>query len=125
VDVEIDIPLFDRKQGDVRSARFDMARARAGKQAAESATSQEVAELYYSLAASESERETLKAEVIPAAREMFEAHSLGLDNRANDIDDLFDARRDLLRAELQYIDALVDYHQTLAVLEGVAGQRFE
>ena len=74
---------------------------------------------------SESRRRTLSEEVVPAAREMFEAHRVGWENRANNLGDLFEARRDLLRAEIQQIEALVDYHQTLAVLERVVGQRLE
>ena len=38
------------------------------------------------------------------------------------LSDLLDARRDLARAEVQHTEALVDYHQAFAALEGLVGQ---
>jgi cobalt-zinc-cadmium efflux system outer membrane protein len=66
---------------------------------------------------------TLREEVLPAARASLEAHRLGFERTAANVGDLLDARRDLARAEVQYTDALVDYHLALAALEGLVGQR--
>lgn len=122
VDLEIDLPIFDRKQGDVREARFDMARARAGREAAQAASSEAIAELYYALTESAERRRTLGEEVLPAAQATYEALRVGFENQADYLGDLLDARRDLARAEVQYTDALVDYHRALAALEGFAGR---
>ena len=123
LDVEFPLPFLDRKQGDRRRARFDMARARAGKQAAAAASSASIAEFYFQVAESRARSLTLRDEVVPAARANLEAHRLGLESTADNLGDLLDARRDLARAEVELIDALVDYHQALSRLEGIVGQR--
>jgi cobalt-zinc-cadmium efflux system outer membrane protein len=122
LDIEIDLPILDRKQGDIREARYRMSRATAGRQAAEAAGSEQIAEFYYLVTESSRRSATLGAEVLPAARAAFEAHRLGLEHAANNLRNLLDARRELARAEVQYAEALVDYHQALAVLEGLVGQ---
>jgi cobalt-zinc-cadmium efflux system outer membrane protein len=122
VDFEIPLPLLDRKQGEILEARFDMARAQAGRKAARATSSAEIAEFYYQLEESRARSLTLREEVLPAARASLEAHRLGFERTAANVGDLLDARRDLARAEVQYTDALVDYHLALATLEGLVGQ---
>jgi len=122
IDLEIDLPLFDRKQGDIREARYEMAKAESGRRAAEAEAADLIAEFYYLLVEADARRSTLSREVLPAARATFEAHRLGFDRQAENLGDLLDARRDLARAEVDYTDALVDYHQALATLEGIVGQ---
>jgi cobalt-zinc-cadmium efflux system outer membrane protein len=121
VDLEIPLPIFDRKQGDVRAARSDMARAEAAREQAETVNREAIAEIYYSLSASEGRARVLATEVLPAARAVFEAHGVGFDRLGDNLDDLLDARRDLARTEVQYVEALVGYHQALATLEGLVG----
>ena len=123
VDVEIPLPFLDRKQGDRRRARFDMARARAGRQAAAATSAEGIAEFYYQVMESGARSRTLREEVVPAARANLEAHRLGLERNADNLGDLLDAQRDLARAEVELTDALVDYHQAHSWLEGIVGQR--
>jgi cobalt-zinc-cadmium efflux system outer membrane protein len=122
VDAELTLPLFDRKQGDIREARYEMARARAGRRAAEAAGSEEIATYYYRVTESRARSVTFDEEVVPAARAAFEAYRLGLESTSANLGDLLDARRDLARAEAEHTEALVDCHQALAILEGVVGQ---
>jgi cobalt-zinc-cadmium efflux system outer membrane protein len=118
VDVEFALPIFDRRQGDIREARFDVAKTRAERKAAEAESGEVIAELYYELVASAARRTTLGDEVLPAVRAILEAYRAGSTSDANSLEDLIDAQRDLTRAEAQYTDALVDYHQALAAVEG-------
>ena len=120
LDFEIDLPLFDRKQGDIREAHYNLARARAEKRAAQAASSEGIAEFYFGLSEADARRLTMREEVLPAARATFEAYRIA--GHMDSLDDLFDARRDLARAEAQYTDALVDYHQALAALESIVGR---
>jgi cobalt-zinc-cadmium efflux system outer membrane protein len=122
LDVEIDLPILDRKQGEIREARYRMARAEAGRRAARAASSQGIAEFYYDLAESRSRALTLRDEVVPASRAAVEAYRLGVVAGPENLGDLLDARRDLARAEIKYIDALADYHRALATLEGIVGE---
>jgi cobalt-zinc-cadmium efflux system outer membrane protein len=121
VDIEIGLPLWDHKKGQVREARHTMARAQSGREAAEALTSEEIAGFYYVVVEAEGRALTLRDEVLPAADATFEALRTGFETTAQNLGDLLDARRDLARAEVQYIDALVEYHQALATLEGVVG----
>jgi len=121
-DLEIELPLLDRKQGDIREARYRMARAQAGRKAAEASGSELIAEFYNRVTEATLRSTTLSREVLPAARASFDAQRLGFERTADKLDDLLDARRDLARAEIQYTEALVDYHEALSVLEGLVGQ---
>lgn len=121
VDFEIALPLFDRKQGEILEGRYNKEKALAERRAAEAATGETIAELYYRLTACEARASALRDEVLPAARATFEAFRLGFEKDAAAPGNLFDARRDLTRAEIEYADALVDYQRTLSALEGVVG----
>jgi len=123
-DIEIALPIFDRKQGEIREAHYGMARARAGRQMAETTSNRQVAELYYRLSESEARRTVLGEEVLPATRATFDALLVGFDGQMEDPDDLLDARRNLTRAEIDYTEALVAYHDALAALESILGQSF-
>lgn len=120
VDLGIELPFVDRKQGDILEARYDAAKAQAGRKAAANAT--EVSKLYYTLAESDARRRTLQEEVVPATRAAFEAYRKAFETHVEILDDLIDARRDLARTEADYTEALVDYHRALATLEAVVGQ---
>jgi cobalt-zinc-cadmium efflux system outer membrane protein len=121
VDIEISLPLFDRKQGDIREAHYNLARARAGKSAAETASSEVIAESYFALSEADARRLTLREEILPATRATFAAYRVA-QSHIESLGDLFDARRDVTRAETEYTDALVDYHQALATLESIVGR---
>lgn len=121
VDVELELPVFDRNKGGVREAHYDIAKAEANRRAAETATKAEVTEVYYALAEADGRARLLRDEVVPAARATMEALETAFQRQVADHDDLLDARRDLARAEIDLVDALVDYHQRLAHLESLTG----
>jgi len=121
LDFEIDLPIFDRKQGDIREARYGIARAEAERQAAEARSGALISQLYYTLEEAHTRAAIFADEIVPAARTTFEAHRVGFERRVDDLEDLLDAGRDLARYEAGYAEALVDYHQALAALEGLVG----
>lgn len=122
VDLEFSLPIFDRNQGNVLEGRHNREKALAERKAAEVATGEIVAELYYQLAAAETRAVVLRDEVLPAANAAFEAFRLGFEQDASAPGDLFDSRRDLTRAETDYAAALVEYHRTRNALESVVGR---
>ncbi len=122
VDVEVTLPILDRKRGEIRAARFDMRRAEAGGRAAEIVTNEKIVERYYELAHSNSRKQTLLDDVLPAVRASFEAHRRVLESRSASLRDLLDARRDLAQAEIDYTQALVDWHTSFAELEAIVGE---
>jgi cobalt-zinc-cadmium efflux system outer membrane protein len=125
LDLEVELPFLDRKRGAIREARHEMARARAGRRAAEAAISEEIAALYYRVSEARSRSVTWGDEIVPALRAKFEAYRAGMEASTENLDDLLDARRDLARAEARQIEALVEYHQALASLEALAGESLE
>ena len=121
LDVEIDIPIFDRNQGEIRAARYELARVQARRMAAEAAASEAIAEVYYALTESQARSSTMKNEVLPATRAAFDAYRQVFEKSGTNLDDVLDARRDLARGEVDLTDALVDYRRKLAELEGLVG----
>lgn len=124
VDLEIDLPIFDRKKGEILATRHELARARAGRDAARAIAGGEIAEAYFLLAEARARRRTVEEEVLPAARASFDAQARAFEGLPGNLEALLDARRDLTRSEVDHVQALIDYHRTLALLEGLVGQSF-
>jgi len=122
VEFQFDLPLFDRKQGDVLEGRTNVAKARAERGAAEAASVEAISEVYYLARAAGARAAVLRDEVLPAARATVDGVRLGFQTNTETPDNFFDARRELTRAEVDYTEALVEYQQLLAVLEGLLGQ---
>jgi len=122
LDLEIDLPLFDRNQGNIRAAQSEVSRTKARRDAAEATLARRIANLYYRLSETEAQSSILGNEVIPAARTTVEAFRLGFLGQADGLVDLLDSRRDLAETQIDRTDTLVDYRQTLAELEYIIGQ---
>ncbi len=122
LDFAVALPLLDRKQGETREAQASVARARAAKTSAEAACSAGIADSYYRVQASMARVARLADEVVPAIRAIFDSQQQGLELGPTSLEGLLDARRDLARAEVQHTEALVDYHQARASLEGLVGR---
>jgi len=121
VDVEIALPIYDRKQGEVREAQFNMARARAAKESAEAMSRELIAEFYYQMTEGRAVSLTMAEEVVPSALAAVGSLRRAIEVDPSRLGDLLDARRDLARAEIDFTKALVEYHQALAGLEGIVG----
>jgi cobalt-zinc-cadmium efflux system outer membrane protein len=122
LDLEIDIPLFDRNQGNIQFARSELQRARVLQEAAEASDARLLSELYYELRESAARSAILAEEVVPSARAAVTAYRLGFEGQAEGPADLLDSRRDLARTEIDLTEALVDYKKRLAELERLIGQ---
>lgn len=120
--VEVPLPLFDRAQGDRRAARHGLAAADAGQAAARAEAMAEAMTLYQELVAAEFAARQLRERVVPAAAAELAALQQGYAENAVGVGDLLDGARDLTRAHLDHIDALVACRQALADLEGLTGQ---
>lgn len=122
LELQFDLPLFDRKQGDVLEGRTNVAKAEAERQAIEAANVQTIAEIYHAARAAGARATVLHDEVLPAARATVEAVRLGFETNTETPDNFFDARRELTRAEVDYVEALVEHHRLVALLEGLLGR---
>jgi cobalt-zinc-cadmium efflux system outer membrane protein len=122
LDLEISLPIFDTKKAGVREERQNIARAQAERSAAEAESDAILSEVYHRLEASRAKALIFREEVIPAVRATAAAFKLGFETDTSAPGDLYDAERDMARAESDYTDALVEYRQALATLEGIVGQ---
>jgi cobalt-zinc-cadmium efflux system outer membrane protein len=125
LDLEISLPIFDTRKAAVREERQNIARAQAERSAAEAESDAILSEVYYMLEASRAKALIFREEVIPAVRATVAAFKLGFEADASAPGDLYDAERDMARAESDYADALVEYRQALATLEGIVGQSLD
>jgi cobalt-zinc-cadmium efflux system outer membrane protein len=68
---------------------------------------------------------TLKRDVLPAAKRVFEGLSEGYRQGKFRYLDVLDAQRTLFKAQATYIEALANYHETSVEIERLIGQRVD
>jgi cobalt-zinc-cadmium efflux system outer membrane protein len=114
VEVELPLPLFDRRQGAIRAARYRVRRAESRQAEARVRARDSLSAAYARLAASHREAKTLGEEALPAARETFRATQEGYERGKFDLLRVLDAQRTLVETANQYLDALASYHRARA-----------
>ena len=71
--VSVPLPVFDRNQGNLLEARYQLARTAAERRAAAVRVQAALAETHAALSAAFSEASTLQDEVLPGAQQAFDA----------------------------------------------------
>ncbi|NIM61091.1 MAG: TolC family protein [Acidobacteria bacterium] len=122
VDLEFDLPIFDRKRGEILAARRRMAQAEARHRAADAINSARISEAYFAVVEGRSRSMAFATEIVPASRAAFDAFLGVFDSQAENLEELLDSRQDLTRAESDHASALEDYHRALATLEALVGR---
>ncbi|MDP6546922.1 MAG: TolC family protein, partial [Phycisphaerae bacterium] len=120
--VSIPLPLFDRNQGEIRKARYSLARAKAQRRAVEVGLHTEFEKAYQTLASAHSEAVALRDEVLPAARSSHEASGKSFEQGKAGYMDVLDAQRTLVEVREQYLEALEAYHSAVTSVEGIIAQ---
>lgn len=123
VELEIELPIFNRARDRVRAAEADIARARSELAAAETQAVADAAEAFHALVEADARRAILADEVLPAARRGAEAQRRGFDVGAQNVDDLIDAHRDVRRAEVDHASAVAGCRAARATLRAILGDR--
>ena len=115
--LSVPVPIFDRNQGEIRKARFEISKARADRRSAEVSLRAELEEAYQNLATAHGEAVALRDEVLPAAKSAFatavKVFELG---RAGYLD-VLDGQRTLIEVRGKHLSALAAYHQAVADVE--------
>ena len=119
------IPVFDRNQGALLAARYQMARAGEERRAAEVRVLSELASTYAELSSVFAETTTLRDDVLPGAQSAFEAFSEGYRQGKFGFLDVLDAQRTLFEARGRYLEALTAYHRAVAEMERLIGEPLE
>jgi cobalt-zinc-cadmium efflux system outer membrane protein len=118
----VPLPVFDRNQGNILEARYQLAKTEAERRAAAVRVQTALAETHAALSAAYSEAVTLRDEVLPGAQQAFEAAREGYHQGKFQFLDVLDAQRTLFEARGQYLEALSAYHQAVAALERLIGE---
>lgn len=123
--LSLPLPLFDRNQGSIREARYLVSKARAEQKATDVDIRKELAEVYQELLSSHLTVFALRNEVMPAAQRAFEGVRDGYQQGKFGYLEVLDAQRTLFEARGLYVGSLTAYHEALAEIEGLLGNKIE
>ncbi len=125
VGLSIPLPLFNRNQGGTEEARFRLTRAEEERRAAEVRVATLLAEAHGALSTAYGEVTSLEETVLPGAKTAFEAVNEGYRLGKFSLLDVLDAQRTFFGSRSQLLRALTDYHQAVADVERLIGQRLD
>lgn len=123
--IGVPLPLFDRNQGNISAAYHELAKARAERRAAQTTLVTELAEAHADLTSAHRRALALRAKVVPAMEEAFNAAHAGYSQGKFGFLDMLDAQRGLFDATGELVDALADYHIALAEIQRLTGTSIE
>lgn len=113
------LPLFNRNQGAIRAASEILAKTDADEAAAFATVRNELTNAYQALLTARTSLELLRSTVLPGAREAMTGINEGFQLGRYSYLEILDAQRTLNSAQAQYLGALADYHEALAVIEAI------
>ncbi|MHC4456935.1 MAG: TolC family protein [Planctomycetota bacterium] len=120
--LSIPIPVFNRNQGSILEARYNLAKGRRQRKAVEANLYATLADAYQALLSAFIEVTDLKNEVLPGAESVFEATRRGYREGKFDYLKVLDAQRTFFYARARYIESLTAYHVARADVERLIGQ---
>ena len=120
--LSLPLPLFDRNQGAIREAEYNLAKVFEERKSAEVTVRTALATAYSALSAVASTVSSLKNEVLPSAQGTFDAVTEGYRIGKFDFLEMLDAQRTLFDVKGSYIDALAKYHRAVADVERLVGE---
>ncbi|OQB97183.1 MAG: Cobalt-zinc-cadmium resistance protein CzcC precursor [Verrucomicrobia bacterium ADurb.Bin122] len=120
--VSIPWPRYDRNQGGIREAKFQLAKAREEQRAADVRVTNEVAQAWQRLDAANALVSALKATVLPPAQQTFETTERFYREGRLSYLDVLDAQRTYFEVRAQYLRALRDYHEAVVSIERLIGE---
>lgn len=115
------LPVFDRNQGGIAAARYDLARLRNELQAARTTLALELAEAYAALTTAYAKARTLREKVLPATEKASGAAGEGYAQGKFGYVDVLDAQQSLFDSRIELLDTLADYHSALLTVEQLTG----
>lgn len=121
VGVSIPLPFFDRNQGSIRAAKYNLNRLETQREAAISQIYKELRAAYNQLDAAAHEVNQLQKQVLPGASTAFEAAQTGYRQGKFDYLEVLDAQRTLFSTRTRYIQALAEYNRAVTEVERLIG----
>ena len=120
--VSIPLPFFNKNQGNIKEAEYQLAKAGDEKRAAELRVKTSLGQTWQRLAAAAAEVTALKEKVLPGAQQAFDTVSQYYTEGRLGYLDVLDAQRTLFASRTQYFRALSDYHQAVIAIERLIGE---
>jgi cobalt-zinc-cadmium efflux system outer membrane protein len=119
--ISIPIPLFNRNQGGVDEASANFLRGKKEHESAALAMRRELVSLLGSLEVTRSELQAAQQDILPAARETYEALITAYKAGEKEYLELLDAQRTLIDVRHGKLLLETEYHELLADLEALVG----
>jgi cobalt-zinc-cadmium efflux system outer membrane protein len=123
--LSIPIPAFNRNQGRILESRYNLAKARRQRQAAEANVHMALSNAYEALSSALIEVTALKEEVLPGAQSALDATRQGYSQGKFDYMMVLDAQRTFFYARARYIESLAAYHGARAEVERLIGRSID
>lgn len=123
--LSIPIPVFDRNQGNVQEAASRTFKAEGELIAVKNRIQTNLATQYERLNAARQATLSLQSDILPNAQSAFDAANRGFSLGKFNFLDVLDAQRTLYQAKSQYINALLEAHQSIAEIERTLGEVVE
>lgn len=120
--LSVPVPLFNRNQGGILEARYQLAKGAEARRAAAVLAQTSLGARYAGLAAALAETTVLHDEVLPGAQRTFDAANEGYRQGKFSLLEVLDAQRTLFEARRQYIEVLTSYHKAVAEVERLLGE---
>ncbi|PZA12590.1 TolC family protein [Rhodopseudomonas palustris] len=122
--VSVPIPLFDQNQGNILSARENLAKIAAERQANRNVLIVIAGRAYDSLQGSLRELAILRDAAIPKARDAAAAISEGYGQGRYSLLEVLDTQASVAQARLREQEAQQNFHVAVATIEGLVGNPF-
>ena len=123
--ISLPVPIFDRNQGGLGAAKYNLARAEEEQKAAELRAGLSLGETYQKLGMAHNAVSMLKDLVLPDAEKAFKAAESGYQHGRNDYLDVLDAQRTLFEARIRHLDAAAGFHFAMIEIHRLIGVDME
>ncbi len=123
VGISFPLPIFDRNQGHICRAQWDLQQVLDAQQAELNRLHLALADAHEEWTNAYQDAHILKEEVLPMTLAAFENSKEGYLQGKTDYLDLLDTQRTYFETHEEYIKVLVDYHQKQAVIQRIVGYK--
>ena len=121
-EVSIPLPIFDRNQGNIREAEYDLAKVDPQRRVTVSDIQAQLAAQYQNAMAAYDEILQLRDVALPLAEEAYNAIQIGYDEGKFGYLDVLDAQRNLFDLRIQLLEAYAAYHQATVEIGRLLGE---
>src|SRR5919201_3003463 len=119
------LPLWNRNEGAILQAQYQLAKLQDEKRSTVARLSTELTDAYQTVARTADEIRVLRDSVLPGAEKSVAAMQAGYQAGRFSYLDINEARQTLAAARLQYLQALGDYHKAVAEIEALTNRPFD